>query len=110
MQKTATREKLWTKDFVIVSVINFFIFLAHFLLFVTIASFAVDAFHATTDLAGLVAGMFIIGALVGRVVTGRFIEGIGSKKILIVGALSCIFSSALYFSAISQPLLLMIRL
>jgi MFS family permease len=110
MQKTATREKLWTKDFVIVSVINFFIFLAHFLLFVTIASFAVDAFHATTDLAGLVAGMFIIGALVGRVVTGRFIEGIGSKKILIAGALSCIFSSALYFVAASLPLLIMIRL
>ena len=73
MQKFKKREKLWTKDFVIVSVINFLIFLAHFLLFVTIASFAVDAFGATTDLAGLVAGMFIIGALIGRVVTGRFI-------------------------------------
>ncbi len=109
MQKFKKREKLWTKDFVIVSVINFLIFLAHFLLFVTIASFAVDAFGATTDLAGLVAGMFIIGALIGRVVTGRFIEGIGSRKVLIAGALSCIFTSALYFAALSLPLLIAFR-
>ena len=109
MQKIEKREKLWTKDFIIVSVINFFVFLAHFLLFVTIASFAVDTFGATTDLAGLVAGMFIIGALIGRVVTGRFIEGIGSRKVLIAGAFSCILSSLLYFIAANLPLLTVFR-
>lgn len=109
MSKIEKREKLWTKDFVIVSVINFFVFLAHFLLFVTIASFAVDNFGATTDLAGLVAGMFIIGALIGRIVTGRIIEGIGSRKVLIAGAFSCILSSLLYFIAANLPLLTVFR-
>jgi len=77
-------EKLWTKDFVTVSVINFFVFLTHFLLMVTIASYAVDQFHASTAMAGLVAGICIIGALIGRLGTGCVIEDIGSKRVLIV--------------------------
>ena len=110
MQQVMNQEKLWTKDFITVSVINFFVFLAHFLLFVTIASFAVDAFDASTGMAGLVAGIFIIGALIGRLGTGRFIEDIGSKKVLTVGAIFCIMTSALYFAAINLPLLIIIRL
>lgn len=102
--------KLWTKDFVMVSSINFFVFLAHFLLMVTIASFAVEAFQASTGMAGLVAGIFILGALVGRLGTGRFIEDIGSKKVLIVGSIFYIATSALYFAAVSLSLLLLIRL
>lgn len=110
MQQVMNQGKLWTKDFITVSVINFFVFLAHFLLFVTIASFAVDAFHASTGMAGLVAGIFIIGALIGRLATGRFIEHIGSKKVLTVGAIFCIITSALYFAAINLQLLIIIRL
>ncbi len=110
MHQVPHHEKLWTKDFVMVSAINFFVFLAHFLLIVTIASFAVEAFQASTGMAGLVAGIFILGALVGRLGTGRFIEDIGSKKVLIVGAIFYIVTSALYFAAVSLSLLLLIRL
>ncbi len=79
------KEKLWTKDFITVSVINFLISLIYLLLMVTIASYAIDKFHASTSIAGLVSGIFIIGALIGRLGTGRIIGDIGSKKILIVG-------------------------
>ena len=81
------KERLWTKDFITVSVINFLVFLIHFLLMVTIASYAVDKFHASTSIAGLVAGIFIIGALIGRLGTGRIIEDIGSKRVLIVSTI-----------------------
>lgn len=104
------RERLWTKDFVTVTVINFLVFLTHFLLMVTIASYAVDQFHASTNIAGLVAGIFIIGALIGRVGTGRIIEDIGSKRVLTVSAVFFIITSALYFTAVNLPLLIIIRL
>jgi MFS family permease len=103
------KEKLWTKDFVTVSVINFFVFMIHFLLLVTIASYAVDQFHASTNTAGLVAGIFIIGALIGRLGTGRIIEDIGSKRILMISTLLFIVTSALYFAAINLFLLIIIR-
>ncbi|NLA42283.1 MAG: MFS transporter [Smithella sp.] len=103
-------KKLWTKDFVTIAVINAIVFLTHFLLIVTIASYAVDEFHASTDVAGLVAGVFIIGALIGRLGTGRIIEGIGSKKVLLASTMLFIVTSALYFAAVSLSLLIIIRL
>jgi MFS family permease len=103
------QERLWTKDFVMVSAINFLVFLTHFLLLVTIASYAVDKFHASTNIAGLVAGIFIIGALIGRLGTGRMIEDIGSKRVLIVSTLFFIITSALYFAAINLTLLIIVR-
>lgn len=104
-----TQEKLWTKDFVTVSVINFMVFLIHFLLMVTIASYAVDEFHASTTMAGLVAGIFIIGALVGRLGIGRIIENTGSKKILVAGTILYIITAALYLAAADLSSLIFVR-
>ncbi len=103
------KERIWTKDFITVSVINSLVFLIHFLLMVTIASYAVDEFHASTSEAGLVAGIFIIGALFGRLATGRVIEDVGSKRILIVSTLFFIVTSASYFTAVNLFLLTTIR-
>jgi MFS family permease len=104
------KERLWTQDFVKVSIINFLVFLIYFLLMVTIAAYAVDKFHASTNIAGLVAGIFIIGALIGRLGTGFIIENIGSKRVLIVSTIFFIITSALYFAAINILLLIIIRL
>ena len=109
MEQIRNEEKLWTKDFITISVINFFVFLTHFLLMVTIASYAVDEFHASTGMAGLVAGIFIIGALIGRLGMGRFIEEIGSKRVLLVSTAFFIITSAIYFAAINLTLLIVIR-
>jgi len=104
------RERLWTKDFVTVSVINFLVFLTHLILMVIIASYAVDKFHASEKIAGLVAGIFIIGILIGRLGAGRIIENKGSKRLLIIGAIIYIITSVLYFVTINLQLLLIIRL
>ena len=103
-------EKLWTKDFVTVSVINFLVFLIHFLLLVTIAAYAVDKFQASASMAGLVAGIFIIGALIGRLGAGRLTEIANSKKILMIGTILFIITSLLYFAAINLTLLIIVRL
>lgn len=103
------KERLWTKDFITVSVINFLVFLTHFLLMVTIATYAVNEFQASTDIAGLVAGIFIIGALIGRVGTGRIIENTGGKRVLTASTLFFIVTSALYLAADDLPLLILIR-
>jgi len=102
-------ERIWTKDFIIVFVINTLVFLTHFLLMVTIASYAVDKFHASTSEAGLVVGIFIIGALFGRLATGRIIGDIGSKRILIISTIFFIITSALYFAANNLFTLIIIR-
>ncbi|MCC8436345.1 MFS transporter [Brevibacillus sp. M2.1A] len=104
------KERLWTKEFVIVSFINFLLTLMYFLLMVTIASYAKTEFHASTSLAGLVSSIFIIGALIGRLLTGRAISHIGTKKTLWIGLGFFAVTSLLYFFAVHTSFLLVNRL
>lgn len=106
----ATRHKLWTKDFLIVSLINFTITLIFFLLMVTIAGYAVEHFGASTSTAGLVSSIFIIGTLFGRLGTGRIIGDWGSKKTLFCGLFLFMLSTMSYFIATNLPLLMVNRL
>lgn len=106
----ATRQKLWTKDFLIVALINFTITLIFYLLMVTIAAYAVEQFHASKSTAGLVSSIFIIGTLFGRLGTGRIIGDWGSKKTLFCGLLLFMLSTISYFIAGNLPLLMLNRL
>lgn len=107
--KTDTK-KLWTKDFIIVSAINFLVTLVFYLLMVTISVYAVEEFSASTSEAGLVTGIFIIGALIGRLLTGRIINKYGNKKILFIGLIVFTLTTILYFLINSLPFLMINRL
>lgn len=104
------KEKLWTKEFMIVSTINFIITLIFFLLMVTIASYAKTEYGASTSTAGLVSSIFIIGSLIGRLGAGRIISDVGTKKTLWAGLLFFSVTSILYFLAFNISLLLVNRL
>ncbi|MEH6907331.1 MFS transporter [Neobacillus drentensis] len=105
-----TRAKLWTKDFTIVSGVNFLVTLVFYLLIVIIGVYAVDEFNASTSQAGLVTGIFIVGSLIGRLVIGRFIESIGRRKTLFIGIIFFILTLLLYFVNMGITFLLITRL
>ena len=102
--------RLWTKDFIIVSGINFLINLVFYLLIVIIGEYAVDQFHASTSQAGLVTGIFIIGSLIGRLFTGRFIESLGRRKTLFIGLVFFILTTMLYLISSNIGIMLITRL
>lgn len=104
------KEKLWSKDFVIMSIINFLILVIFYLLMVTMASFAMKEYHASTSQAGLVTGIYIIGALIGRLATGRVIDQFGRKRILIIGLILFAITMSLYFIHEGITVLLLCRL
>lgn len=104
-----TKPRLWTKDFIIVSTVNFFLSLIFYLLLVTIAVYAVEAFHASESQAGLVTGIFIIGALIGRLFIGHMMNIIGTKKTLFIGLIFFTLTSGLYFINIGITFLLINR-
>jgi MFS family permease len=103
------KPKLFTKDFIIVSFINFFIALNYFLLMIIISEFAMSRFGSSPGEAGLAAGIFIFGALAARLFAGRWIGHIGQKKMLYTGSVLNLAATALYFGAGSAVLLLVIR-
>ncbi|WP_050184083.1 MFS transporter [Domibacillus robiginosus] len=105
-----TKPKLWTKDFIILSLVNFFLTLIFFLLNATIAVFAINEFSASTSQAGLTAGIFIIGALIGRLFTGRIINSTDPKRILVIGLIFFTLTILLYFVDYGIAFLILSRL
>ena len=74
------KPKLWTKDFLIVSSANFFLFLTFYVLMVTLTIYTMDNFHASQAQAGLASSIFVLGAVLVRPIAGKKIDQIGRKK------------------------------
>ncbi|MEC1522730.1 MFS transporter [Neobacillus niacini] len=104
-----SKPKLWTKDFIIVSGVNFLLTLVFYLLIVIIGVYAVEEYHATTSQAGLVTGIFIVGTLFGRLFIGRSIDSIGRKKTLFIGLILYLLTTSLYFIHLGITFLLITR-
>ena len=92
------REKLWTKDFILGAGVNFAIMANYYCLMVVVADYAMKQYGSPASVAGLAASIFIIGALVSRIVTGGIMDRVGRKRLLlIVSALEVVFSAAYLF-------------
>ena len=91
------KEALWTKSFVLDTLINFLVFLIYYLLIVIIAVVAKDSLHATASQAGLAVGIYIIGTVVARLLAGHFIGTFGCRKMLYGGLLIYLISTIMYF-------------
>ncbi len=101
--------KLWTRDFVLGTVVNFVLCANYFMLMVVMTSYALDVYHAPASLAGFCASIFIVGTLVARFTTATVMARFGQKRTLVVGAAAEIALTALYFLGASLPLLLTVR-
>ena len=104
------KEKLWTKNFISISIVNFVLMLSMFLLLVTMATYTTETYNASASTAGLVASIFIIGSLIGRLFGGKQIAKIGSKKMLISGIILFSIVTIFYFIPTNIYVLILIRL
>ncbi|WP_394233500.1 MFS transporter [Niallia oryzisoli] len=101
--------KLWTKDFIMVSVSNFLLFISFYILMVTLAVYSIDKFHASQSKAGLASSIFVLGAVIVRPIAGKMIERVGKKRLLLLGLSLFLIIMLLYFPVNSLPLLFLIR-
>lgn len=103
------KPKLWTKDFIIISFTNFFVHVVFYLLMTTIAIYVMSAYHASSSVAGITVGIFVIAALLARVLAGKFMDKIGWKRSLVGAFLILTISMLLHFAADNLEFLLVIR-
>ncbi|MBL3643109.1 MFS transporter [Bacillus sp. RHFB] len=104
------KPKLWTKDFLIVSSANFFLFLTFYVLMVTLTIYTMDNFHASQAQAGLASSIFVLGAVLVRPIAGKKIDKIGRRKMLLGSLVLFLIASIGYFLVSSLSLLLIDRL
>ncbi|WP_342614841.1 MFS transporter [Peribacillus frigoritolerans] len=104
------KPKLWTKDFLIVSSANFFLFLTFYVLMVTLTIYTMDNFHASQAQAGLASSIFVLGAVLVRPIAGKKIDKIGRRKMLLGSLVLFLVASIGYFLVNGLSLLLIDRL
>jgi MFS family permease len=88
---------------------TFLVFLTFYLLMTTLTVYSIEQFNASQTQAGLASSIFVIGALLARIVIGKYIEVIGRKKLLYGSLILFLISSIMYFLADNLSLLLIVR-
>lgn len=107
---TSSKEKLWTKDFILDTGINFLVYLIYYLLMVIIAVVTKDQLHASLAEAGLASGIFIIGTLIARLIVGEQIELVGRRKMLYAGIAIYFVTTLFYLYIPNLAIMYIIRL
>ncbi len=93
------KPRLLSKDLLIIACAHFFVALNFYLLMVFISTYAMERFQASPSQAGLASSIFVIGGLITRLLTGKWIERIGRARTLITGLASSLVMTLLYFAA-----------
>lgn len=103
------KEKLWTKDFISITFISFFIFLAFYVLISVLPLYLVDTLHAGTDKVGLMITLFLLSAILVRPFAGQRVSRGSQKKILIYSSIGFFIATMLYPLATNIWALLVLR-
>ena len=103
------QEKLWTKDFVRLSIVSLFMYLVFYSLMVVVAFYALQQLHASNAAAGLASGDFLLAALIARLLAGHSIERIGKRRMMLWGLFLYGLLQGIYFLAGNIYLFAVIR-
>jgi len=101
--------KLWTKNFISVSVSNLFLFMTFYFLLVTMPVYVLNELDGKESEAGLVTTVFLLSAIIIRPIAGRWIEKIGARMILLASLLIFSGVTLIYFSVDTIWALMVIR-
>lgn len=96
-----TRPKLWTKDFINISTISFFIFLAFYILLTALPLQLTKEFGGGADQAGLLITLFLIAAIIVRPFAGKWVSVYSQKKMMIYSAVA-IFIATLFYPFVTN--------
>lgn len=104
-----SKARLFSKDFIILSVLTFFLALVYFLSIITIPVYTVEELGTTQSMGGLAASIFVIGMLISRIFSGKYIDVIGRNKLFYTGIILFFLATLLYFLAENLYLLILVR-
>jgi MFS family permease len=91
------KSKLWTKDFISISLSNFFVFFTFYILLVTLPSYALDDLHSSASQAGIMSTLFLLSAIISRPLAGQWLERAGHRKVLLTAVIVFAGASLFYF-------------
>lgn len=97
------------EGFLSISVTSFFLFMGFYVLLTTLPLYILDDLKGDETQVGLIISVFLIAAVISRPFTGKWIDEVGRRKILLASLIVFAVSSLLYFWADTLPALLALR-
>ncbi|WP_425283742.1 MFS transporter [Mesobacillus persicus] len=108
-KKLGGKEKIWTKDFILICFANFFIFLGFQMTLPTIPLF-VEHLGGNDQLIGIVVGIFTFSSLLLRPYAGHALETKGRKFVYLIGLLIFVISVGSFGFATGMFFLFFLRI
>lgn len=102
------RKPLWTKNYILILVNNFFVFMIHFALFTNLPAY-VKSIGGNNTLAGLTTTIYTLSALATRPLFGFLTDKIGRKKVTIIGMVISLVVAVLFFFSNTTVMILVLR-
>lgn len=109
MVSKSTSNKLWTRQFVVGTLINFVIALNYFMLMVIMTAYALEKYDASATAAAFCASIFIIGTLFARFICAPLMTHFGKKTLMVAGGTMVIIFTGFYLLEMPFVLLFAIR-
>lgn len=110
MSVSKVRSRIFTLEFIIVFIFHFILMFSMYTTLVSISGMSMEKYGIGPSLAGFVASVFILGILIGRAVSGNFINKIGIKNVVWGGVAMFFLTYALYFLDFGLTFLIIVRL
>ena len=106
---TVAHEKIWTKRFISLFIMNLTVFFVFYGLVTTLPLYALDVLGQTDKEAGLLLTAFLVSAIVVRPFSGKLLDVFGKRKLLLIGLAFYFVCSVLYLWIKPLPFLLALR-
>ncbi|GEN31625.1 MFS family permease [Cerasibacillus quisquiliarum] len=87
-----SKPKLWTREFLGISLSSFFLFLPFYILMITLPIYTLNDLEGNKTQVGLIVTLFLIAAVIIRPFTGKLLDIFGKREMLY-------FSLSLYLIA-----------
>lgn len=110
MSVSKVRSRIFTLEFIIVFIFHFILMFSMYTTLVSISGVSMEKYGIGPSLAGFVASVFILGILIGRAVSGNFINKIGIKNVVWTGVVMFFLTYVLYFLDFGLTFLIIVRL
>lgn len=89
-------EKIWTPRFISLFLTNLAVFFVFYGLVTTLPLYAIDALGQTDKEAGLLLSVFLLSAIIVRPFSGKLLDVIGKRKMLLIGLAIYFLCTILY--------------
>lgn len=105
-----TPAKLWSRQFTVAVVVNMLMSMVFYLLLTSMAGYAVQRFSASDSVAGLASSSFIVGAVFGRLISGKFLDFVGRRRMLMAAMALLAVAGLAYIPVTDLTLLISLRI